>query len=246
MPHLAFISNILRGMRNAVVNPTTVPQIDILPEPSHPLRAGPGGFPRSVLFLHNSYYHFFYLAKALRRRGWDAVSVSVEDPENSNSFFYHGEDVNLFDASKDIFKLNLDRAFQEVLSRFHMVQFSGDGQMSFYPWGFDATPSRNTIPFDFMELKKAGIKIGYSSGGCADGISQSAFRTWSNDMCSKCPLEDKVEFCSDFRNLAWGHKREMFCDINFAEALPALDYQAGQTTFRRMSGGPTLLSPTIW
>ena len=29
---------------------------------------------RSVLFLHHSYYNFFYLAAALRRRGWDAVS----------------------------------------------------------------------------------------------------------------------------------------------------------------------------
>lgn len=31
---------------------------------------------RSVVFLHNSYYHFYYLAQALRRRGWDAVTVT--------------------------------------------------------------------------------------------------------------------------------------------------------------------------
>jgi len=39
---------------------------------------GTGGKRRSVLFLHHSYYHFYYLAKALRRRGWDAVTVNLE------------------------------------------------------------------------------------------------------------------------------------------------------------------------
>jgi hypothetical protein len=37
---------------------------------------------RSVLFLHQSYYHYYYLAKALRKRGWDAIAVSVENPNS--------------------------------------------------------------------------------------------------------------------------------------------------------------------
>src|SRR5438105_4953404 len=51
---------------------------------------------RSVVFLNNSYYHFYYLAQALRRRGWDAVTVSLEAPDGPQSYFYHGEDVNLY------------------------------------------------------------------------------------------------------------------------------------------------------
>src|SRR5215467_7308132 len=51
---------------------------------------------RNVLFLHNSYYHFYYLARALRRRGWDAIVVSLEDLNGPNARYYHAEDVNLF------------------------------------------------------------------------------------------------------------------------------------------------------
>lgn len=51
---------------------------------------------RNVVFLHNSYYHFYYLAQALRRRGWDALTVSLEDPNGPHANYYHGEDVNLF------------------------------------------------------------------------------------------------------------------------------------------------------
>src|SRR5437867_11446411 len=45
---------------------------------------------RSVVFLHNSYYHFYYLAQALRRRGWDAITVSLEDPHGPQALYYHG------------------------------------------------------------------------------------------------------------------------------------------------------------
>ena len=51
---------------------------------------------RSVLFMHHCYYNFFYLAKALRRRGWDAISLSTEAPNGTNERYYHGEDHRIF------------------------------------------------------------------------------------------------------------------------------------------------------
>ena len=68
---------------------------------------------RSVVFLHNSYYHFYYLARALRKRGWDAVTVSLEDPTGPNALYYHGEDLNLFSKWPAISGTSQIRLFPE-------------------------------------------------------------------------------------------------------------------------------------
>ena len=40
------------------------------------------GARRSVVFLHHAYYNFLYLAAALRKRGWDAICVNIDDPSS--------------------------------------------------------------------------------------------------------------------------------------------------------------------
>ncbi len=79
------------------------------------VRALRRGDKRSVLFLRNSYYHFYYLAQALRRRGWDAVSVSFEDPNGPNANYYHGEDVNLFSSDPGKLHRNIEGFFAEAI-----------------------------------------------------------------------------------------------------------------------------------
>ena len=187
---------------------------------------------RSVLFLHNSYYHYLHLASALRRRGWDAVSLSLEPPDGPNAKFYHGEDVNLFHPDSAVLAERVAALLPEIAGRFRMVQFCGDGMMALLPSRQDVGPRRDVIPWEFIELRRAGVKIGYTCGGCADGIAQSSFYRWSGQSCDKCTLRGRSEFCSDLRNLAWGHKREMFCDLIATEMLPALDYCAGPKTYR--------------
>ena len=89
---------------------------------------------RSVVFLYNSYYHFYYLAKALRKRGWDAVSVSYEDPINGpNVNYYHGEDINLFSPDPIKFRKNIEKFYKMALYRFSLLHFAGDGLLSFFP-----------------------------------------------------------------------------------------------------------------
>jgi len=205
---------------------------------------GPGGYRRSVLFLHNSYYHFLYLAEALRRRGWDALSVSLEPSSGPNESFYHGEDVNLYHEDPATFTARLQMLVKEIPRRFRMVHFAGDGMMSVFPSGQDVGPRREAIPWDFIALKRAGVKIGYTVAGCNDGIAQSSFSRWSERSCDKCTLKGRADVCSDLRNLAWGHKREMFCDLIATEMLPALDYCSGPKTFRE----PLTMSldPEVW
>lgn len=196
------------------------------------------------MFLHNSYYHFRYLAEALRRRGWDAISVDMHTPDERNTPLFHGEDLNLYDPNPQKFRANIDAMFDEVKRRFQIVHFAGMGMMSFYPENFDSDPLRTKIPTDFIELRKAGKRISYTISGCLDGISQTSFRRWSEGCCEKCAWRNRQDICSDLRNLTWGAKLQMFTDLVCGENNPALDYCATEKTCR----GPVTmaLSNEVW
>ena len=116
--------------------------------------------------------------------------------------------------------------------RFRWVQFAGDGVMSIMPTNSDISPRRERVPWEFLQLIREGVKIGYTAGGCADGIAQSSFCRWSDGSCDRCELKGKPAVCSDLRNLAWGHKCDMFCDLLATETLPALDYCVGPKVFQ--------------
>jgi hypothetical protein len=199
---------------------------------------------RSVVFLHNSYYNFLYLARALRKRGWDAISVSIDDPNGPHERFYHGNDLNLFDASTEKMRSNVEQFFAEAIGRFRMVHFYGRGHMSMFSSEFDPGEPFAQLPLDFLKLKKNGVKIGYSVCGCLDGVSQSAFRRWSDGCCDRCVWQDVAHVCNDRMNLAWGHKVQMFCDLVACEGFPALDYQSGPKAYREPL--TTALDPQLW
>jgi glycosyltransferase involved in cell wall biosynthesis len=200
--------------------------------------------PRSVVFLHQDNYHFFYLAQALRRRGWDALSVSLEGPDSPNARYYHGEDLNLYDPDPAVFARKTAEFAADVRRRFRMVHFYGKGQMSFFPATYDHDETYSDLPTDFVELRRCGIKIGYTVCGCLDGIAQSSFHRWSGGACDKCVWQNEPQMCSDRRNLAWGHKVAMFCDLVATEGDPALDYQSGPACYREPL--TTALDPEFW
>jgi len=199
---------------------------------------------RSVVFLHHDYYHFYYLAQALRRRGWDAISVSLEGPDSPNARYYHGEDLNLYDPDPAAFARKAAAFAAEVRRRFRMVHFYGKGQMSFFPATYDHDETYSDLPADFIDLRRHGIKIGYTVCGCLDGIAQSSFHRWSGGACDKCVWQNNPQICSDRRNLAWGHKVAMFCDLVATEGDPALDYQSGPKCYREPL--TTALDPEFW
>jgi hypothetical protein len=211
-----------------------------------PQRSGVGDFlasKRSIVFLHNSYYNFYYLAAALRKRGWDAISVSIEPPHGEHSRFYHGNDLCLYDPDPFKMQQKLDRFLMETAERYRMVHFYGRGQMSFMPSEFDYTNDYNHWPFDFVRLKQAGLKIGYSVSGCLDGVAQTSVQNWSG-CCNRCVWQNNPKVCNDRGNLAWGHKVQMMCDLIASEGFPALDYQKGPKVFREPL--TTALDPEEW
>jgi glycosyltransferase involved in cell wall biosynthesis len=206
--------------------------------------AGRTDGPRSVLFIHHAYYNFYYLAQALRRRGWDAVSASLEGPDSPNAVYYHGEDVTLYDPDPDAFRRRLESFYDGIPSRFRMVHFYGMGHMSFFPWRMDARGEWTTVPYDFLSLRLKGVKIGYSASGCLDGAAQASVFRWSRGACDKCVWRERSDVCSDERNLAWGRKVHLFCDLVATEGLPALDYQQGPRCVREPL--TTALDAEVW
>jgi len=198
---------------------------------------------RSVAFFHNSYYNFFYLAAALRKRGWDAISVSIEAPDGEHAGFYHGNDLCLYDADPFEMQRKIDAFLTEAIDRFGMVHFYGRGQLALSPSEFDYSSDFNHWPFDVMQLKQAGVKIGYSVSGCLDGVSQTSVHKWSG-CCDRCVWQNNPQVCNDRSNLAWGHKFQMLCDLVASEGTPALDYQKGPRVFREPL--TTALDSGLW
>ncbi len=199
---------------------------------------------RSVVFLHHSYYHFFYLARALRKRGWDAITVSLENPGGPNYQFYHGEDVNLYSADPEEFFARITNFYHEALTRFRLLHFAGDGLMSFFPEYFGLND-----PPDILKWHRQGNKVAYTVSGCNSATSQKAVAYWSTqdggrNVCDKCVWQTRPDICNDEKSLAWGRKVEKYCDLVFAETLPALDYMGISKAIRE----PTTmcLDPDVW
>lgn len=184
---------------------------------------------RSILFLHHCYYNFYYLAEALRKRGWDALSVSLESPNNPNTQFYHGEDLNLFDENPEIFQKNILSLFHEMKNRFRMLHFHARGRCSFFPSTF--TLGFNNIPWDFLELRRLGIKIGYSHSGCNDLVRQSIFYEWSKGGCDRCQWKNQPLVCSDSLNGDWGQKLSLLSDLICVETDPTIDFKGGKRVY---------------
>lgn len=179
---------------------------------------------RSVLFYRHSYYHFYYLAKALRQRGWDATCVNLESPTGDNANFYHGEDINLYNDDPVVFKKNIDIFFKNALAKYNLFHFAGDGCLSFYP---EYSEYRN--PPDIIKWKVKGKKVAYTISGCNSGITQKMIEKWSIadnglSVCSRCVWQDNEEVCSNLKSVAWGEKVHEYCNLIFSETLPALDF----------------------
>jgi hypothetical protein len=198
---------------------------------------------RSVLFVHNSYYHFLHLAAALRRRGWDAMLVSIASPDSDAAPYFHGEDVSLFDTDADRFSDKLRQFYTQIPGRFAMVHFAGMHHMSLFPENFDAVGLVGRAPWDFIDLRSRGVKLGYTVSGCHDGIRQSIFRAHTG-VCRKCVWELHPEVCSDVLNAAWGKKVATMCDLISCEEDWALDSRTGPKAFREPL--TMCLDPDLW
>lgn len=199
---------------------------------------------RSVVLLHNNYYHFNCLADGLRKRGWDAVTVSLESPDNPQRLFYHGEDVNLFDADPEIMAGKTSDFFRTVPERFGSLHFCGQGYPTFFQANIENSLSPRATPWDFLELRRHRTIIGFMPSGCTDGGLQSSIRELTGGLCSHCVWEFRSDVCSDDRSLAWNRKLALLCDWVGLECDHATPERIGPKTVY----GPvvTTLDPDRW
>ena len=226
---------------NDAREPTTVP-FDVpglLPpfipaEPKH----------RSVLLLHNNYYHFNCLAAGLKRRGWDAVTVSLESPDSPQRQFFHGEDINLYDSDPTLMTARIRRFFRDIPERFGSVHFYGMGLSSLFPDLWENVEDPSIVPWDLLELRRHRIVIGYMPSGCHDGGLQSSIQTLTGGLCNRCVWQLRPDVCSDASSLAWNRKLERLCDWVGLEC----DHATPERVSDKTVYGPvvTTLDPQRW
>lgn len=199
---------------------------------------------RSLVLLHNNYYHFNCLADGLKKRGWDALTVSLESPDSPQQQFFHGEDVNLFDPDPTIMARKTRDFFRTVPERFENLHFCGQGYPTFFPANIENSPEPHAIPWDFLELRRHRTLIGYMPSGCTDGGLQSSIRELTGGLCSRCVWELRPDVCSDARSLAWNRKLALLCDWVGLEGDHATPERIGPRTVY----GPvvTTLDPARW
>ncbi len=199
---------------------------------------------RSVVFLHNNYYHFNTLAAALRRRGWDAVTVSIESRNSAQRQFYFGEDINLYHDDPAIRHLLVRNFFQTVPERFGALHFYGQYQPSFFLENFDNNKNGTRVPWDFLELRRHRTTIGYAVSGCLDGARQSEIRDISDNVCGRCVWENRPDVCSDAKSQAWARTLDDICGWVAIEGDWAVGDRAGPKFVR----GPvtSTLDPDYW
>ncbi|WP_089176761.1 glycosyltransferase [Bosea sp. AS-1] len=198
----------------------------------------------SALFLHNNYYHFNCLSAGLRKRGWDVVTVSLESPESAQRQFYHGEDINLFDADPAAMSNKAREFFRTVPERYGALHFYGQGLATFFIQSAENSEAPRVVPWDFLELRRHRLAIGYMPSGCLDGGLQSSIRNLTGGLCRRCVWELRPDVCSDARSLAWNRKLSLLCDwVGLEGDLATPERINDRTTY-----GPvvTALDPERW
>ena len=200
---------------------------------------------RSVFFYGQSYYHFYYLAKALRKRSWDAITVNFEDPKGVNAKFYHGQDINLYRPNCRRMHTKVERFIKMANKRFNLMHFAGDSYLCFHPGNWELSD-----PPEIVDWRSSGKKIAYTVSGCNSATLQSSVVKWSsfdgaNVACNRCIWQLHPDVCNDHKSVVWGKKLEKHCDIIFAETLPALDYIASHQNVIR-DPLTMCLDPDLW
>ena len=214
-------------------------QPDVLP-PTVPAQARR----KSALFLHNSYYHYNHLATGLRRRGWDCMTVSLASPDSPAQQFYHGEDLNLWDDDWVAMRDKTRAFFATVPERFSTLHFYGKGMHSFFYDNCDKPERSTPLPWDFAELRRHRMVIGYMASGSLDGARQSSIKKLSGGLCNHCVWEERPDVCNDTDNALWAKRLEAVCDWIGLEN----DWATIERTGRQYVRHPviTALDPDLW
>ena len=183
----------------------------------------PSSSARSVVFIEQSYYHFYYLARALRARGWDAQLACFHNPSSKWTRYFHGQDILLWSDDPESHRLMREEFFNLAIGRFQMAHFSGDDLLSM------RSPDQTTASRpDLDEWRAHGKFVGFTISGCNTGVSKQTVGDWSrhggSNVCETCVWDDRPDVCAPEKSLNFGKMLETHCSLVCGEAVPRLDY----------------------
>jgi len=167
---------------------------------------------RSVVLLNYSYYHHYYLAKALRKRGWNALSIVAEPPDSASRQFYHGEDVCFWDGDAEQMRQNATAITKYVEENAGMLFWHSEVLSSIFAECYQGG-ARDDTPWDLIYLRSKGVKLGVSMSGCLTGTGQTEFNKHTNGVCNACAWQHNPAVCSDPKNLAVGGMFNSLVDL---------------------------------
>jgi hypothetical protein len=100
------------------------------------------------------------------------------------------------------------------------------------------------VPWDFFELRRHRVSIGYVPTGCMDGGRQSDIRRITGGLCGHCIWERESAVCNDARSHAWAERLDSICDWIGLEG----DWVVGARTGAKYVRGPvvTTLDENAW
>ncbi len=149
---------------------------------------------KSVFFIGSNYYSFYYLAEALRKRGFKAYSL-----RNTNH-------LQFTPLAHITIKQNITEQLMTMLYialSFRMVHF----------YGYFSMISSHVSKFELMFYKLCKMKIGYTPTGCLDGSLQSEIYELSRGLCNKCMWQNRPEVCADTANKLKIEQIRQYCDL---------------------------------
>jgi hypothetical protein len=185
----------------------------------------------SVLFAGQSYYHAWYLSRALRKLGWRADVLNWDlVPETQG--FYHGEDFAFsWDDARPRRALARHLAFYlRSIPRYDIFHFSNAQGIRFGHRLHDWVAERFHPYAEIELLRRLGKKIVYSNNGCLDAVAQTSFASWGEyPVCLDCPWLGRPDICSDERNLEWGRNRNRLAHFQCTTGGNRKDYNDDPT-----------------
>jgi len=177
----------------------------------------------SVLFAGQCYYHGWYLSRALRERGWRADVLNWLPPDDAQSPFFHGQDVQFRHGHPGDTARQL-KFYAKALRTYDIFHFANAHCLHLGP-SLQRAFSRFGESAEVKLLKRSGKKIVYSNNGCLDGVSQTSFSAWGDKpVCNECPWQHVPAVCSDEKNLAWGKLRNSLADYQITIGGNRADY----------------------
>lgn len=173
---------------------------------------------KSVLYVGQCYYNFWYLSRELRKLGWRADVLDTDSTE-VNQLFYHGSDFNMRRSLMGQLWTYLKAIFAYDVFHFANAEgmhFGAGVRKAFRPFGHAS---------EIRLLKLLGKKIVYSNNGCRDGVLQSSFAKWGPEsICATCAWRNRPDVCGDDKNARWGRLRNSLADYQFLLGSNRLDY----------------------